>query len=154
MAKRVEHPVALIESKITDIEMIGVMETKIVYNKRNKYTRHVNLTSKHLADAREAVVSKADKIIDSENVRLGVYKNYHKEIRKMLRNHNDLCSVLLGNVNIMQHRIDLILVAHPVNSAPYRVRPKTRKLEQFKVDSSSKPELSNSSFPNGLLPAF
>lgn len=72
VAKAVEHHVALMESTITDGEMLGVVEKKTVYNKQNKSTCDIDVINKHLYDAREESVSKADGTIDEDNVKLGV----------------------------------------------------------------------------------
>lgn len=87
--KAVEHPVALIERKITHAEMLCVVETKNFYNKRNKSNRDIDAINKHLADAREAEVSKADETINY-NVKIGVDEKCHHEIGKLLRKHKNL----------------------------------------------------------------
>lgn len=66
------------------------MATKNVYNKRNKCTRDIEVTKKHLSEAREAAVGEADETIDTDNVRLGVDEKYHLEICKMIPKNNDL----------------------------------------------------------------
>lgn len=119
VAKGAEHPVALMERTITHGEMLGVVKTKTVYNKRNKSTRDIDVINKHLADAREAAVSKADETIDFENVRFGVDEKYHQEIRRMLRKHNVLWSCRLGNVNNTQYGINPISGARSFKSVPY-----------------------------------
>lgn len=78
-------------------------------------------------------VSKDDETTDSDNVKLGVDEKYHREIRNMLRNHNELWSARLGNVNILQHRIDPIPGAHPLKSTLNNAGPKTEQLEQFEI---------------------
>lgn len=80
--------------------MVSAVETKNVYNKRNKSTSDIEGTYKHLADGRESAAHKADKTIDADNVKLGVDEKYHLEIRKVLRKNNYLCLDWLGIVNI------------------------------------------------------
>lgn len=107
---------------------------KTVYNKQNKSARDVYVINKHLADAREVFFSKADETMDEDNAKLNVDEKYHPEIRKMLRKQNNLWSGLLGNLNITQHLIYLIPEAWPFNSTPYVPDPKSRELEQLKID--------------------
>lgn len=76
MAKAAEHPVTLTKSTITHGEILGVVETKTVNNKRNKSTRDIYVINKHLSDATKATVSKADETIDAYNVRLVVDEKY------------------------------------------------------------------------------
>lgn len=72
VTKAAEHPVAIMESTITDGGMPEVVDTKTVYRKHNKSTRDIDVIKKHIADAREAAISKADQIIDANNFKLGV----------------------------------------------------------------------------------
>lgn len=58
-----DHPVALMESDITHSEMVGFMDTKNIYHKRNKSTRDIDVINKHIADAKEAAVNKADETV-------------------------------------------------------------------------------------------
>lgn len=74
MAKAAEHPVALMERTITHGEMLGAVEIITVYNKQKKSTSDMEVINKHLADAREATVSKGDDPISVDNVKLGVYE--------------------------------------------------------------------------------
>lgn len=48
--------------------MLGVEETKTIYNKSKKYTRDIDVVNKHLADARESAVSKDAETIDTDKV--------------------------------------------------------------------------------------
>lgn len=115
-----------------------VVETKTVSNMRSNSTRDIEVINKHLADAKEAAVCKSDETFDAENIKIGVDEKYHPETRKMLPKHNDLWSVRLGNLNVMQHPIDLIPEDRLFKSAPYRAGPKTLELEQFKIDKQLK----------------
>ena len=51
----------------------------------------------------------------------------------MLRKHESLWDGTLGDINITQHAIYLIPDARPFKSAPYRVGPKQRELEQVEI---------------------
>lgn len=92
------------ENTITHDKLLGAVETKTFYKKRNKNTRYMNVISKDIADAWESTVRKVHESIDTEKVKLGVDEKYHPETRKMLRKHNDRWSGTLGNVNIMQEK--------------------------------------------------
>lgn len=59
------------ESTNTHCNILGVMETKSIYNKRNKSTRDIEVINKHLNDAREAGISTADKNIGADKFKLG-----------------------------------------------------------------------------------
>lgn len=91
------------ESNISHGEMLGIIDTKKVYKKRNQPTRDIDVIYKHLADAREAAVKKADETINAETVKLCVDEKYHLEIHKILREHNYTWSGRLGNVNKTQN---------------------------------------------------
>lgn len=74
VAKAAEHPDTLMEATIIQGEILGAVDTKTAYNKRSKATRDIDVINKHLANAREATLSKADETIDTDNVKLGVDK--------------------------------------------------------------------------------
>lgn len=139
MSKEAEHPVTLMNSTIINAEILGVIETKTVYNKRINSTWDTGLINKHLPDAIEAANSKSDVTIDANKVKLFVNEKYHSEVFKMPREHNYHLSGRLGKVNITQHRMDLILGARSFKCAPNRDGPRTRELEQFKIYKQLKP---------------
>lgn len=99
----------------------------------------MDVTNKHLEDVREAVVGKADDTIDADNVTISVDEKYHPEIRKMLHKHNKPWSGWLGNVNITQHKSNLIPGALLFKSAPYQAGQKARKREQSEIVKQLKP---------------
>lgn len=113
VAHMAENPVSLTGRTITHGKMLGVVETNTVYKKRNKSTRDIHVIKKHLGDARKAAVSEADEIIDTNNVKLRVGKNYYLDICNLLPKHNELCEGRFGNTNITQHQIELIPGARP-----------------------------------------
>lgn len=82
------------------------MDTKNFYHKRSNSTGNIYSIITLVADARDAVVNKADETIDADNFKLDVN----------------------SNMNITQHRSYLISVARPFKSAPYRSGPKTSEL--------------------------
>lgn len=60
--------------------MVGAIESKNVYRKRNTCTRDIEVIKTHLAGAREAVVNKADEPIENDNIKLGVDDKYNQDI--------------------------------------------------------------------------
>lgn len=56
--------------------MLSLVGTKTVPHKRNKSTRDTYVINNHLADATEDAVSKADKTIDADNVKLVIDDKY------------------------------------------------------------------------------
>lgn len=78
------------KSTITHGDMLAVVATKNVYNKRNKSNGDIDVIKKHLPDSREDAVRKDDETIDADNVKRLVDKKYHPEVRKMIRKHNVL----------------------------------------------------------------
>lgn len=119
---------------ITRVEMLGVMESKNVHHKHKNSTLEIYVINKHLPDAVEAAVNKADETVYEDNVKVGVYKNYHLRIRKMIPKHKELWSGGLDNVNIMRNRIYLIPRSHHFKSTQYWPGQKTRKIDQFEID--------------------
>lgn len=55
----------------------------------------------------------------------------------MLRKYNELCLGQLGNAKITQHLIDLISGERAFNFSANLAVPKSRALEQFKIDLKS-----------------
>ena len=59
---------------------------------------------------------------------------YHERIRALLRRYSDMCSGTLGEINVTEHRIDLIEGAKPVHAQPYRAGPRQRLLEEQEIE--------------------
>lgn len=70
------------ESTITRGEQIGIVETKIVYKKRNRSTRDIGVINIHGSDSREAFFIKADETIDADNVKSAPMKSITQNFEK------------------------------------------------------------------------
>ena len=70
-----------------------------------------------------------------DNVDLShVPDKYHERIRTLLRKFNSMWSGELGEIPVMEHRIDLVPGARPYAQHPYRAGPHARKFEEEEVD--------------------
>lgn len=68
-------PSPLVERKIPNLEILGVVETENGYRKRFTPIRDIDLINKHLVDERGNELNKADETVDTDSVKLGVDKN-------------------------------------------------------------------------------
>jgi hypothetical protein len=59
----------------------------------------------------------------------------------MLRKHRQMWDGHIGRVSATEHRIDLIPVAKPVHSQPYRSCPRVREIESYEVGRMLKAEV-------------
>lgn len=85
---------------------------------------------------------------------LAFNKKYNSEIRKMFRKYKELWSGRLGNVNITQHRIDLIPGVVLWNLLFTGQAQKLANSNSSKSISNWKPETSNTRYTNGLPQSF
>lgn len=60
-------------------------------------------------------------------------EEHHEEIRAMLHKHSPMWNGALGEINLTEHRIELLPGARPVSQSPYRQGPKGRKFEDEEV---------------------
>ena len=115
-------------------EMLGITDPDRKYRKRDHSAKDITFINKHLADAREAALREQEGTpVTAETVELGVPENIQPKIRDMLKKHEHLWSGKLGATTAVKHHIQLVPGARPFKSAPYRVGPKTRELEEFEV---------------------
>lgn len=96
MPKAAEHSVALMETTITHGEMVGAVETKTVYKKRNKSTKEIWVIKKFLSRDREAAVRKVDETIDADDVKLGADEKYHPQSARCSANRTNIGQLDLG----------------------------------------------------------
>lgn len=61
-------------------------------------------------------------------------KEYHSNIRALLRNQEHLWSGQIGHIYDTTNRIDVISGARMVIYAPYHAGPNAREIEQFEIN--------------------
>ncbi len=142
VAKAKPHPTSIKESNISHGELLGILkegtpsgESKTnTYRKRNVDARDAETINKHLADMREAHMGSEESPTTAEDIELDVEEKYHSTIRTMLKKHESMWNGKLGDINVVEHSIDLVPGARPFKSQPYRAGPKTRELEQSEIN--------------------
>lgn len=134
IARTTNHPTTRLASTLTHGELLGVLDHKNAYRKRNNNTRDIAVINRQLGDAREAHLGDDETPIMAETVPLGVEEQYHPTIPKMLKKHDAMWSGKLGEINITKHTISLKPGARPFKSATYRAGPQTRELEQAEIN--------------------
>lgn len=123
------HLETLVQSNISHPKILSLIDEKNQHIKRNINTRDVKVINRQLPNTREDHCDGDKKTIAADNVDIGVDEKYHPEIRRIIKWHERLRSGQVGQVNCTQHVMVLITDEHPLKSAPYRTRPKTRGLD-------------------------
>lgn len=113
--------------------MLGIVESKTEYNKRNKSTLEIDVINNHLVDARKSAVNKDDETIDDENAKPRVHQNCHPKMPKIIRKNKDRWLGWPGNENVTQNRINFISGTPHFKCAPCRVGSENQELEQFEI---------------------
>lgn len=79
-----------------------------------------------------------DKPVTADDIDIYVPYETNPAVRDMLRNHEQMGLVQLGEIDISEMRVDLVPDATPFNTYPYRYDPETRELERAENDKQLK----------------
>ena len=108
------HPTTIIESDVMLAEMLGCTredagaKKKSTYRKRQAKANDTELINRHLADLRESHMEKDEEPITAEDIPLDdVPTEYHDRVRRMLQRHEHMWLGKLGNINVIEHGVDL-----------------------------------------------
>ena len=96
--------------------------------------RDTDVINRHLSDERQKHLEDNEKPITADEMELDVIEDFEEDVRNMLRKHSRLWTGKLGQINAADMHIDVVPDAKPFMSAPYRVGPKTRQLEQNEIN--------------------
>ena len=148
VAQALSHPTEVRESNVSFADALGLIDANESLSKhRTTATDKASLlsktidtiTTKLLADERVSSAKNDEGKLSVEDIDLStVPREFHEEIREMLRKHEDMWSGHLGEIGAVRHRIEVQVGAKPIAVPPFRAGPKQRELEIAEVERQLK----------------
>lgn len=102
----------------------------------------------HLADHSEQCIGKEKKPVTAEEICIDVPVGKEVDVCTVLKEHEQACSDQLGEINVTEMRIDFLTDSQKFKLPPFRVGPKTCKINRAKIQKKQKvvfvgPSMSN-----------
>lgn len=123
------------ECNISHAKLFGLV-AEINRNFRMPKVNACNVESinKHLADQREQLMRDDEETIKKDDIELDISNERKDEVHNRPRKHERMLSGALGNINVTEIRIGVVLYGSSFKSMPFMVGPKTRELEHVEID--------------------
>lgn len=137
ISKAATHTMNLLESHISQREMLGLIPYELMDGKFRKpriYPENIDTINKHLGDQRERHMSADETPTKAKDIKIDVPQEKETSLRNMTWKHERIWLDQLGEIKETELWIDLKPDVKHFKSPPYRTGTKTRELEKSEIN--------------------